>query len=90
MVVIVVVGFFENRFLHAIPKTKNTFLANFSKHKQTIENIFLFVKYFQLKIFYTRKTFYILPNTALDDHDGVYLNCISVLGVWHMWVPAHT
>ena len=56
--------FFENRFLHAIPNTKNTFPANFPKHKQTIENIFLFIKYFKLKIFYTRKIFYILPNTA--------------------------
>ena len=37
--------FFENRFLHA-PNTKNIFPASFSKHKQTIENIFLFVKYF--------------------------------------------
>ena len=35
--------FFENRFLHA-PNTKNIFPASFSKHKQTIENIFLFVK----------------------------------------------
>ena len=64
MVVIVVVGFSENRFLHAIPNTKNTFLANFPKHKQKIENIFLFIKYFQLKIFYSRKIFYILPNAA--------------------------
>ena len=47
MMVIVVVGFFENRFLHAIPNIKNTFLANFPKHKQIIENIFLFIKYFQ-------------------------------------------
>ena len=39
MVVIVVVGFSENRFLHAIPNTKNTFPANFPKHKQKIENI---------------------------------------------------
>ena len=41
MVVIVVVGFSENRFLHAIPNIKNTFPANFPKHKQIIENIFL-------------------------------------------------
>ena len=47
MVVIVVVGFSENRFLHAIPNIKNTFPANFPKHKQIIENIFLFIKYFQ-------------------------------------------
>ena len=39
MVVIVVVEFSENRFLHAISNTKNTFPTNFSKHKQTIENI---------------------------------------------------
>ena len=46
MVMIVVVGFSKIRFLHEIPNTKNTFSANFPKHKQTIENIFLFVKYF--------------------------------------------
>ena len=39
MVVIVVVGFSENRFLHVILNTENIFLANFPKHKQTIENI---------------------------------------------------
>ena len=53
MVATVVVGFSENKFLHAIPNIENTFPANFSKHKQTTKNIFLFVKYFQLKIFYT-------------------------------------
>ena len=53
MVAIVVVGFSENKFLHAIPNIENTFLANFPKHKQTTKNIFLFVKYFQLKIFVT-------------------------------------
>ena len=47
MVVIVVVGFSENRFLHAMPNIKNTFPANFPKHKQIIKNIFLFIKYFQ-------------------------------------------
>ena len=46
MVMIVVVGFSKIRFLHEIPNTKNTFPANFPEHKQTIENIFLFVKYF--------------------------------------------
>ena len=65
MVATVVVGFSENKFLHAIPNTENTFPINFPKHKQTTENIFLFVNYFQLKIFYIQKTFYILPNTAL-------------------------
>ena len=73
MVVIVVVGFSENRFLHAIPNTKNTFPTNFPEHKQTIENIFLYVKYFQLKIFYTQKTFYILSNAALvESHKLIY------------------
>ena len=28
-----------NRFLHAKPNTKNKFLAYFSQHRQTIENI---------------------------------------------------
>ena len=41
-----VVGFSKNRFLHAIPNTENTFLANFPKHKQTTENIFLFINIF--------------------------------------------
>ena len=31
-----------------------------------IENIFLYVKYFHQKIFYIRKTFYIVSNTALN------------------------
>ena len=39
IVVTMVVGLSENRFLHAIPNTKNTFQANFSKHKKTTENI---------------------------------------------------
>ena len=59
MMVTVVAEFSESRFLHALPNIENTFLANFPKHKQTTENIFLFVKYF-----YTWKTFYILPNTT--------------------------
>ena len=79
MVVIVVVGFSENRFLHAISNTKNTFPTNFPKHKQTIENFFVFIKYFQLKIFYTWKTFYILPNdTSFDVHSIlVYVDVFS-------------
>ena len=36
----------------------------FSACNQTLENIFLSQKYFHLKIFYTRKIFYILPNMA--------------------------
>ena len=39
VVVTMVVGFSENRFLHVIPNTKNTFPVNFPKHKQTTENI---------------------------------------------------
>ena len=73
MGVIMVVGFYENRFLHTIPNTKNTFPTNFPKYKQIIENIFLFVKYFQLKMFYTRKTFYILPNVALKFGKTFYI-----------------
>ena len=37
--VTVVVEFSENRFIHALPNTENTFPANFPKHKQTTENI---------------------------------------------------
>ena len=59
MVVTVVAEFSKNKFLHALPNTKNTLPANFPKHKQTTKNIFLFVKYF-----YIWKTFYILPNTT--------------------------
>ena len=47
MMVTVVAEFSESRFLHALPNIENTFLANFPKHKQTTENIFLFVKYLQ-------------------------------------------
>ena len=47
MMVTVVAEFSENRFLHALPNIENTFPANFPKHKQTTENIFLFVKYLQ-------------------------------------------
>ena len=39
MEVTVVVEFSENRFIHALPNTENTFPANFPKHKQTTENI---------------------------------------------------
>ena len=46
MVVTVVVEFSENRFLHLLPNIENTFLVKFPKHKQIIENIFLFAKYF--------------------------------------------
>ena len=56
---------YENRYLHSKPNTKNNFLTNFSQHRTTIENIFLFVKYFHFKIFYTHKIFYLLPNAAL-------------------------
>ena len=34
------------------------------------ENIFLYVKHFHLKIFYTLKIFYILPNTAKREKKG--------------------
>ena len=57
--------FSRKMLLHARSNTKNTFLVYFLEPKQTYENIFLFVKYFQLKIFYTRKIFYMLPNTTL-------------------------
>ena len=40
------------------------FLVNFPQHRQIIKNIFLYTKNFHLKIFYTRKIFYILPNVA--------------------------
>ena len=41
------------------------FLEYFQQYNQTLENIFLSQKYFYLKIFYTRKIFYIQPNAAL-------------------------
>ena len=46
------------------PNIGNAFLANFLEHNQINENVLLFVEYFQLKIFYTRKLFYMSPNTA--------------------------
>ena len=44
---------------------KMCFPENFQKHNQTPEIIFIYEKYFHLKIFYTLKSFYIEPNVAL-------------------------
>ena len=52
-------------FSRTQPNTKKYFSKYFLKCHQTPENIFFFEKYFHLKIFYTWKTFYIEPNTAL-------------------------
>ena len=52
-------------FSRTQPNTKKYFSKYFLKYHQTPENIFFFEKYFHLKIFYTWKTFYIEPNTAL-------------------------
>ena len=45
------------------------FPNQFSKCNQTLENIFLSQKFFHLKIFYTWKIFYILPNVALVSYN---------------------
>jgi len=58
MVVTVVAGLIEIRFYMQNQTLKNNFTAYFPFHKT-------FSKHFHLKIFYTRKIFYILPNTAL-------------------------
>ena len=51
---------------HAKPNIGNTFPPYFSKHNQTNENLFLFAKYFQLKIFHNWRLFYMFPNTPLN------------------------
>ena len=35
---------YGNRFLHSKPNTKNNFLVHFPRHRQTIENIFLYAE----------------------------------------------
>ena len=52
----------------------------------TLDNIFIFQKYFHLKIFYTRKIFYMLPNATLV---YIYIYIYSefpqlTLGRWEM------
>ena len=46
------------------PNTRKYFSKNFLKCNQTLKNIFIFQKYFHLKIFYTRKIFYTKTNAA--------------------------
>ena len=55
---------FSRVFSATQPNTRKYFPKHFLEWNQTLENIFLFRKYFHLKIFYTRKIFYIQPNTA--------------------------
>ena len=52
--------FFGNHFM-CKPNTRNPFLAYFLELNQTIENIFIFKKYFHLNKFCAWKTFYIEP-----------------------------
>ena len=60
----------EKVFSRGFSGTQPNNLKYFPKHflwcDQTFENIFIFEKYFHLKIFYTLKSFYIEPNTDLD------------------------
>ena len=59
----------ENVFSRGFSGTQPNNLKYFPKHflwcDQTFEYIFIFEKYFHLKIFYTLKSFYIEPNTDL-------------------------
>ena len=55
---------FSRAFSAKQPNTRKYFPKYFLECNQTLENIFLFQKYFHLKIFYTRKIFYNQPNTA--------------------------
>ena len=57
---------FSILFSRTQPNTRKYFPKHFLECNQTLENIFLSWKYFHLKIFYTRKIFYIQPNTALE------------------------
>ena len=54
----------KRAFLECNQTPENIFQKQFPKCNQTLENIFLSQKYFHLKIFYTRKIFYMLSNTA--------------------------
>ena len=56
---------FSRTFSAKQPNIRKYFPKYFLECNQTLENIFLSQKYFHLKIFYTRKIFYIQPNTAL-------------------------
>ena len=60
----------ENVFSRAFSRTQENIWKYFPKHflecNQTPKNIFFSQKYFQLKLFYSRKIFYIEPNTILD------------------------
>ena len=49
----------ENSIFRTQPNTRKYFPKHFLECNQTLENIFLSRKYFHLKIFYTRKIFYI-------------------------------
>ena len=60
---------FSRAFSATQPNTRKYFPKHFLECNQTLENIFLSRKYFHLKIFYTRKIFYIQPNTALSWND---------------------
>ena len=57
---------FSILFSRTQPNTRKYFPKHFLECNQTLENNFLSWKYFHLKIFYTRKIFYIQPNTALE------------------------
>ena len=59
---------FSRAFSTAQPNIRKYFPKYFLECNQTLKNIFLSQKYFHLKIFYTRKIFYIQLNTALISH----------------------
>ena len=56
---------FSILFSETQPNTRKYFPKHFLKCNKTLENIFIFQKYFHLKIFYSWKIFYIQPTTAL-------------------------
>ena len=55
---------FSRAFLRTQPNTIKYFIKHFLECNQTTENVFIFEKYFHLKIF-SRKIFYMLPNATL-------------------------
>jgi len=58
----------KNVFSRAFSRIQTNTIKYFPKHflecNQTSENVFLFEKYFHLKIFYTQKIIYIDPKAA--------------------------
>ena len=62
---------FSRTFLGTQPSTWKYISKHFFGMQLNTWKFFLSKKYFHLKIFYTRKTFYVKPNTTLVEFVGV-------------------